>query len=235
MHRIPSAFVRMLCKLGKRNLVVIKTAGAYDLDMLSACNCASEIHAGYVGYENMGLALKYRSAVEEGRTKAMEHACYSVIAGLRAAAAGVPFMPINGFQGSDVPKARGFKYLPNPYGEGEVLVVPAIKPDWAVIHVQQCDAQGNAAIFGAAFEDILMSRAADKVIITTEKLVNCLPPEKVSIPHFMVHAIVHAQNGSFPCSCPGEYDADYKLLAALRGANQNDIEIHIAGGDINAK
>lgn len=234
LHRSPSAFIKTLCALKKRDLKIIKTAGAYDIDLLCAFNCVSEVHAGYVGYENLGLALHYRYVVEKGITKAMENSCYSVIAGLRAAAYGVPFMPINGFQGSDLPLVRGFKYLQNPYGKGEeILVVPALKPDWAIIHVQYCDKKGNAVIQGPAFEDELMSRAAKGVIITTEEIVEEVSPGDVRIPHFMVNAIIHAPRGAFPCSCPGIYDADYGLLAKLRTLSQNEIMEYVMEGDKN--
>lgn len=171
IHRSPAAFARELVRQGKKELELIKTAGAYDVDILSLAGALSVVHAGYIGFENIGLAPNYRKQVEKGNIKAAEHACYSVIAGLRAAQYGVPFMPINGFQGSQLPQARGFAKVENPYGEEEVLLIPALKPDFAVIHVHEADEQGNGRIYGPVFEDVIMSRAARKSDINSRK--NC--------------------------------------------------------------
>src|SRR5690606_37028692 len=125
-----------------------------------------------------------------GKVTAAEHACYSVIAGLRAAQYGIPFQPIQGFQGSELPETREFVRVANPYGEGEeeVLLIPALKPDFAVIHVHEADELGNGRIIGSQFEDVLMSRAAKRVILTAEKIVSTsvfkAEPEKTQIPGF---------------------------------------------------
>ena len=87
LHRAPVAAVHELVRQQKRGLELVKTAGAYDVDLLCAMGCVAAVSAGFVGYENVfGLAPLYRRAVEAGRVEAREHACYTVIAGLRAAA-----------------------------------------------------------------------------------------------------------------------------------------------------
>src|SRR5680860_803267 len=97
IHRGPGAAVHEIVRQGQRGLDLIKTAGAYDIDVLCAAGAAGSVSAGYVGYESVfGLAPSYRRAVESGATIASEHACYTVIAGLRAAIQGVPFMPVAG-------------------------------------------------------------------------------------------------------------------------------------------
>lgn len=216
IHRSPAAFARELARQGKKELELIKTAGAYDVDLLSLAGALSVVHAGYIGFENMGLAPNYRKQVEKGKIKAAEHACYSVIAGLRAAQYGVPFMPINGFQGSQLPQARAFAKVGNPYGDEEVLLIPALKPDFAVIHVHEADEQGNGRIYGPVFEDVIMSRAAKKVILTTDKIVPTEElqsrPELTQIPGFLVSAVVETPQGSFPGSSLPFYDADVAEL-----------------------
>src|SRR5215217_6987408 len=154
LHRAPAAAVHELIRQGKRRLEIVKTAGAYDVDLLCGLGCASVVSAGYVGYEaEYGLAPLYRRAVESGTVEAREHACYTIIAGLRAAAQGVPFMPLNGLQGSDLVGLRGFASVRDPYTDQDVIVVPAIVPDVALIHVQEADVDGNARIWGSTFED----------------------------------------------------------------------------------
>ena len=95
LQRIPSAFARELARQGKKNLKVMKTAANYDFDLLCFADCVEEGAAGFVSFEaEFGLAPNFRRSVEGGRVRFNENSCYTVISSLRAAAFGVPFMPI---------------------------------------------------------------------------------------------------------------------------------------------
>ncbi len=219
LHRGPGAAVHELVRQGKRELEIVKTAGAYDVDLLCAAGCVAAVSAGFIGYETpFGMAPAYRRTVESGQVQAREHACATVIAGLRAAIQGVPFMPVAGLQGSDLPAARGFQALQDPYSDAEVYVVPALIPDVAILHVQEADAIGNGRIIGTRFEDVLMAQAARRVILTTERIVAgetfADVPETVAIPGFLVDAVVEAPGGAWPFSCTPLYDYDAEYLAA---------------------
>lgn len=215
VHRSPSAAVHELVRQRRRGLNVVKTAGAYDVDLLCAAGCADAVSAGFIGYETpFGLAPAYRRAVEGGAVEAREHVCASVIAGLRAAAQGVPFMPLAGMTGSDLPAARGFRTVADPYTGAESVAIPAIAPDVAILHVQEADREGNARIEGTLFEDVLMAQAAKRVIVTAERIVDAIPADRVTIPGFLVDAIVEAPGGAAPCSCAGEYGYDADWLRA---------------------
>ena len=223
LHRAPAAAVHEIVRQGKRGLELVKTAGAYDVDLLCGVGCATVVSAGFVGYETVfGLAPMYRRAVEAGAVEAREHACYTIIAGLRAASQGVPFMPLNGLQGSDLVALRGFASVRDPYTSQEVVVVPAIVPDVALIHVQEADADGNARIWGSTFEDLLMVRAARRVIVTAERIVDrsalVAEPERTSIPGFLVEAVVEAPRGAWPTSCAGLYEYDASAIEQLLAA-----------------
>jgi glutaconate CoA-transferase subunit A len=194
LQRTPSALVRELARQGKKNLKVMKTAANYDFDLLCFAGCIDEITAGFVSFE-----------AEFGFN---ENSCYTVISSLRAAAFGVPFMPIADLKESYL--AGKFETVSNPYGNGQTLTVPAILPDWAVVHVQKADEQGNAVIYGPVFEDLIMSQAAKKIILTTEKIV---PQQEIQkeidlavIPGFKVEAVVEVPDGAKPASCYPYYD-----------------------------
>ncbi|MDU5143680.1 MAG: CoA-transferase [Paenibacillus dendritiformis] len=218
LHRAPMAMVRELVRQRKRRLRLVKTAGAHDIDLLCAAGCVQSVDAGFVSYETeYGLAMHYRKAVERGEVQGHEHACYTVICALRAAAAGAPFMPVAGLKAGDLIAANDyFAAITNPFGDEPVTVVRSIVPDVAVLHVQECDEDGNAVILGPKFEDVLMSRAAKRVILTTEKIVPKskmrMRPDSVDIPRFLVEAVVHAPRGAAPCSCDKSYEADFKML-----------------------
>jgi glutaconate CoA-transferase subunit A len=225
VHRSPSAAVHELVRQGKQDLTVIKTAGGYDVDLLCGAGCVSRLIVAYVGFENLqGLARRFREAVESGQVALEEQTCTSVISGLRAAAQGVPFMPIAGMTGSDLVPGR-FLAVANPYGGGEVVTVRAVRPDWAIIHVQEADAQGNARIRGTQFEDVLMSKAARHVLITCERIVDGAEleaqPELTAIPSFQVDAVVEAPGGARPTSCAGLYGVDDAYLAVYYAASSS--------------
>lgn len=227
LHRAPCAAIHEIIRQGKRNLEVVKTAGSYDVDILAGAGCIASAVVGFVGFENVfGLAPRYRKAVEEGQVRVKEHACYTVIAGLRAAIQGVPFMPVAGMFGSDLLSVQDFRTVRDPYSGQEVVAVKAIRPDVAIIHVQEADAEGNGCIYGTRFEDVLMAEAARRVMLTCERLVSseelARQPELTTIPGFLVEAIVVAPRGAWPLSCAGEYDYDYAYLKAYVEAARDD-------------
>ncbi len=224
LSRTPSAFARELVRQGRRGLTLIKTAGAYEIDLLCAAGAVAEVRSGYIGYENLyGMAPSYRRGVESGEIRVVEHACYSVIAGLRASAYGLPSQPVSGFDGSDTPALSGFLQVEDPYTGKSVYMIPKIRPDWAVIHVQHADAAGNARIDGGPFEDVLISRASEGVILTAERIAPTKffedKPERTNIPGFMVDAVVHLPGGAAPASCYPLYDTDEGAVAAFLEAS----------------
>lgn len=223
LHRAPMAFVREIARQGKKELKIVKTAGAHDIDLLCAMDSVATVDAGFVSYETkFGLASHYRKAVQDGVVKGNEHACYTVICALRGAQMNVPFMPVKGLiAGELLEKNDYFMVVEDPFSGNPVTLVKTIVPDVAVIHVQECDAHGNARIYGPKFEDVLISRAAKKVIITTEQIVPDsimkLNAEYVDIPSFLVSAVVHAPKGASPTSCYKKYDIDEKSLTSFIG------------------
>ncbi len=223
LHRAPMAMVRELIRQEKRKLKIIKTAGAMDVDMLCFAECVESVDAGFISYETeYSLANHYRKAVQQGIVKGKEHACYTVICALRGASMGVPFMPVHGLQISDLIKENDyFTKIKNPFGSEEVTVVKSIKPDVAIIHVHEADINGNAYIEGPLFDDILMTRASKKVIISAERIVPeskfAFASGKAQIPHFLVDAVVRVEKGAGPCSCLPYYDIDRKSLDVFKG------------------
>jgi glutaconate CoA-transferase subunit A len=139
--------------------------------------------------------------------------------------------------GSDVPAASGLVAVRDPYTDQEVYVVPRLQPDWAVLHVQEADAQGNARIYGSVFWDRIMSRAARGVILSAERIVPTAElaerPELTVIPGLLVRAVVEAPGGAGPCSCTPAYDVDRAGVEAyLRAcADPDALAAYVAGED----
>ncbi|OZI28719.1 CoA synthetase [Bordetella genomosp. 1] len=218
LHRGPFALVRELIRQQRRDLEIIKQSPGYDIDILCRAGVATRARAGIVAMEgNFGLAPWYRKAIERGQLKLEEHACASLTAGLRAAAFGVPFMPCGGLHGSDLPALNDWKLLDDPYGSGaSTYLIPAIKPDFAVLQVSEIDRLGNARVHGTAHWDRIMSRSAGTVLVVAERLVETevfeAQPEATLLPYFMVEAFTVLPGSAWPGSCTPYYDIDYPAV-----------------------
>jgi len=238
LHRAPMAMLREIVRKEIKGLHLVKTAGGMDVDLLCLAGCVESVDAGFISYEHKySLANHYRKAVQNGEIKAHEHACYTVMSALRAGAANVGFMPVKGLVGSDLIDSNDyFKVIEDPFSGENITVVKAIRPDVAIIHAQQADENGNAIIFPPKYDDVLISRAAKKVIITAEKIVgvsSChMDPEKVDIPGFLVAAVVEAPSGAEPCSCEPLYDINWRCIETfLKYKEKADLEKWLAAYD----
>ncbi|MET0183844.1 MAG: CoA transferase [Achromobacter sp.] len=233
LHRGPFAFVRELIRQQRRGIELIKQSPGYDVDILCRAGVLRRARAGIVAMEgNFGLAPWYRKAVESQAIALEEHACATLTAGLRAAAFGVPFMPCGGIHGSDLPAINGWHCLDDPYGSGErTWVIPAIQPDFAVIHASEVDAAGNVRVKGTHHWDRIMSRAARSVLVVAERVVENTvfveQPEATLVPYFMVQAYAVVPNGAWPGSCWPDYAIDYPAVERYMDTTQS-LEAHLA-------
>ncbi len=233
LHRGPFAFVRELIRQRKTDLEIIKQSPGYDLDILCRAGCVAKARAGIVAMEgNFGLAPWYRRAVERKQIVLEEHACMTLTAGLRAAAFGVPFQPVGGVHGSDLPSLNAWAAVKDPYGSGqEVWVIPAIQPDIAVIHVNDANELGDARVYGTYNWDRIMSRAAKQVFIVAETLAPVRSftdlPELTLIPSFMVQAVAVVPHGAWPGSCWPLYEVDYPAVEAYMDMDR-ELSLHMA-------
>ncbi len=226
LHRSPVAALHELVRQGKQDLHLIKSAGAYDVDLLCGTGSISTLTTAYVGFEQLlGPPLNYRRAQIQGRIEIQAYDHAAMIAGLRAAAFGLPFMPVAGLINSECRNANNLRPVRDPYSGQELLAVPPIIPDVAIIHVHEADPNGNARILGALFDDQLLANAARSVIVTCERIVNPARlsglPEMTRIPGYLVDAVVHVPRGAWPGSCAGSYALDEAYLQIYHTATSD--------------
>ncbi len=157
----------------------------------------------------------------------------TLVAGLRAAAYGIPFQPVAGVHGSELARINGWKTIVDPYGSGrEVYVIPAVHPDIAVIHAAEIDDEGNARVYGSPFWDHPLTRAARRVLVTAEKRVSTdrlrEQPELTLVPGFMVEAAAVVPQGAWPGSMHPYYEIDYPAAERYMEDRDGVLERHLA-------
>jgi glutaconate CoA-transferase subunit A len=136
----------------------------------------------------------------------------------------LPFLPVLGFAGTDYEKVRAdFRRVTDPYTGKEIFVVPAIVPDWAVIHAIRADGNGNV-ICSALESDRLAVLAAKRTIVTVEEVVDAdaffARPGEIFLSSLHIDMVVVAPGGAHPGACVNTYGIDRahveKYLAASK-------------------
>ena len=209
----------------KRNLTIIHPNTAHEVEWLIAAGCVKRlIFTVFAAWT--GTAKCFRRAVEHGipnKIEIEEYTNLSLPMMLMAGAYGIPFIPVKDMRGSDLLKYRGFmgenkaKTIINPFTSEEVLVVPSLNPDVAIVHVQQADPEGNAQIWGIADNCEFGAKASKRVIVTAERIVDremiSRDPDRTKIPGYRVNAVVESPWGAHPYAVPGFYDIDLEFHA----------------------
>ncbi len=207
------AIVRQIIKNEVTNLTVIGAATAgLEVDMLIGAGCVRKVIAPYVGAEILcPIGHCFRKAAENGEVEIWECSEYILYAALYARTMGLGFMPWRGGLGTDIPKLnKDLKEFRDPIKGETYLAVPAIEADWAIIHVGWADAYGNGQHLGARFGDRIFARAADRVMLTTERIV---PNSVIRRNPFMTSiayadVVVETPYGSHPFASHGFYTED---------------------------
>ncbi len=210
--REPMAALRELVRQGIGNLRLVGSAHGIDVDLLCGAGCVAVSAESYVGFEqDFGMAPNYRRACESGAVQIQDGCCYTLVQQLRAAIAGLPFMPIRSVRGTDIQALHPeYRSMVCPFSGDELLLVPALQPDVAIIHAQYADPHGNLHIDGPPVADMLFAQAAKIVLATVEQVVSseALAAMGVSIPYFYVSALAEVRYGAHPSACYPFYAYD---------------------------
>lgn len=212
--RIPMALIYEIIRQGKRNLTMAGKTAVHDIDILIGAGCVSRVEVAYAfGHELRGLSPAGRRAVETGKCKVVAEISN---AGYQwrflAAAMGLPFIPARILMGTDTFEKSSAKIVRDPWSGKPVCLLPAAYPDVAMFHVPRCDKYGNAQIDGILVEDFELSRAARRVIVTTEEIVDeeviRRAPDRTVIPFYLVDAVCEVPYGAHPTQMPYLYYFD---------------------------
>jgi glutaconate CoA-transferase subunit A len=212
-HLIPFAAGHEIIRQKRRDLVLARATPDLVYDQMVAAGCARKVIFSYMGNPGVGSLRVVRAELEAGRLEWEEYSHFGMISRLQAGATGLPFMPMNPTAAGDLEHANSnYRTVTDPYSGKDVVVVPALQPDVAIVHVQRADAQGNAHIWGIIGEQKEAAFAAKRVILTAEEIVDDevirSDPNRTLIPAFIVDAVCHVPYCAHPSYTQGYYDRD---------------------------
>jgi len=212
-HLIPFAAGHEIIRQHKRGLVLARATPDLIYDQMVAAGCARKVIFSYMGNPGVGSLRIVRSEIEAGRLEWEEYSHFGMISRLQAGAAGLPFMPMNQTGATDLERSNpSIRRVTDPYSGTEVVVVPALCPDVAIVHVQRADREGDAHLWGIVGEQKEVAFAAKRVILTAEEIVSPAiirsDPNRTLIPGFLVKAVCRVPFASHPSYAQGYYDRD---------------------------
>ena len=247
INRNPMAAVHEIIRQGRRNLHLYAHSNGQGVDELIGDGCIRRLEIAYGGSGRFAsTCIRFRKAVEEHSIAVEDYSNYQMSLRFLAGAMGVPFLPTRSGLGTDIIERWGFPpamraaddHIPNqkmcvidnPF-EGhtdarQVVLVPAIHTDVAIIHVQKAAGDGTARIAGLPFVDVEQAKAADRLIVTCEELAE---PDELRdnadmnrIPPLIVDAVVPVPYGAYPTACFGCYDYDPVFLKRYADLAKDD-------------
>lgn len=219
-RRKPMAFIRALLRTDVKDLTVV-TYGGPDLGLLCSADKVKRVYYGFVSLDSPPFYDPwFAKARTTGAIEAREMDEGMLRCGLQAAAQRLPFLPIRAGLGSDVRTFWGdeLKTVTSPYGDEELVAMPALNLDAAFVHLNLGDARGNAAYTGIDpyFDDLFLMSAQQRFlsvekVVSTEELVSSVVPQQLLINRMMVDTVVEAPNGAHFTTNEPDYKRDEKF------------------------
>jgi glutaconate CoA-transferase subunit A len=218
-EKVSFAFIRELVRQQKKGLYLYGSGMNVDADILIGAGCIATAEIGHIGFENIGLAPCFRRAAESQRLKVEDYSNFIMTMRFFAGSMGIPFMPLRTGMGSDVLTYANSDHvmeIESPFTQERITAVRAVHPDFAILHAQRVDTDGNVSIEGPKYDNVEKAKSAKCVIVTCEEIVRPefvqSRPEKTILPNFLVDYVVTVPLGAHPYACYGYYDYDWEHI-----------------------
>ncbi len=220
-RRKPMALVRALLRSEAKDLTLVSWGGA-DVGLLCNAGKVKRLVFAFVSLDTVPLEPLFTKARQEGTIPEIVELDEGMFqAGLRAAAQRVPFLPMRAGLGSDVlTHSPEIRTVTSPYDDGEELVaVPALDLDIALVHLNRADMHGNATYLGPdPYFDDLFCMAADRAYLSVEQVVDTAgltvdtPYQRLLVSRMMVEGVVETPNGAHFTTCTPDYERDEAFM-----------------------
>ena len=224
--RCPQSLVNEIVRQGKKHLR-LAGQGVYELDMLLAASLVETLDITYIGLEVYGISNCLRREVESGNVRTcVEWSNAGIAWRFKAAAMGVPFIPMRSMLGTDTLKYSAAKVVECPFTGDPICLIPALILDVGIIHVHRADKYGNAQVDGISGFGDELARASKRLIVSTEKIVPTedirRQPDRTNIPYYLVDAVVEAPYGSHPGEMCYVYERDERQIKEWVEASKDE-------------
>ncbi|WP_030244769.1 CoA transferase subunit A [Streptomyces sp. NRRL S-455] len=225
-RRKPMALIRALLRSGITDLTVVSCGGP-DVGLLAAAGRIRALVAPFVTLDSIALEPHFTAARQRAGFELVELDEAMFMWGLTAAAQRLPFLPIRAGLGSDVLRVNPhLRTVTSPYEDGEELVaVPALRLDAALVHLNRADVHGNAQYLGPdPYFDDLFCQAADTAYVACERIVDTADllktagPQTLLVKRAFVTGVVQTPNGAHFTSCVPDHDRDEEFQRAYARA-----------------
>jgi glutaconate CoA-transferase subunit A len=215
-RRKPMALLREILRSPLRDLTVVSYGGP-DVGMLCAAGKVRKVVYGFVSLDTIPYDPWFRRARESGSVETRELDEGMLHCGLQAAAHRLPFLPIRAGLGSDVLRVNPeLRLVVSPYDDEELVAMPALHLDAALVHLNRADRHGNAQYLGPdPYFDDLFCLAAKKRFVSCERILDTAelagPVQSLLLNRMMVDGVVEAPGGARFTSCVPDYGRDEAL------------------------
>jgi glutaconate CoA-transferase subunit A len=202
-HLIPFAAAHELLRQNRRELELIRMTPDLLYDQMIGMGAARKLVFSYGGNPGVGGLHRFRDAIEHGWPRPIEleeHSHAGMANRYAAGAARLPFAVMRGYVGTDLAPRTRVEPITCPFTGEELVAVPALRPDVAIVHAQEADREGNVQLWGIPGVQKEAVLAADRALVTVERVVDELEPRPggVVIPGWVIDAVVEAPGGSYP-------------------------------------
>jgi glutaconate CoA-transferase subunit A len=213
-HLISFAAGHEIMRQKKKNLVGIRLTPDLIYDQMLQAGCINKLIFGWAGNPGVGSLHAFRRLFEkEKKLEIEEYSHFGMVSRILAGAAGLPFWPLNNYQGTDIPTYnKNIKEVICPFTNQKLAAVPPIHPDVCILHCQRADKEGNAQAWGLFGTQKESAMASKTVIVVAEEIVDSsiirADPNRTIIPGFIVKHVVHEPFGCHPSFVQGYHDRD---------------------------
>lgn len=244
VSRNPMAITHEIIRQGIKDLHLVCHSHGQAFDLLIGAGCVKRVEIAYgANGKFASTCIRFRKAAEKGDLEVEDYSNNQMTLRFLAGSLGIPFIPCNYGFGSDILKLEGFDpairgkgkisskkivIQKDPFSDNNrnVVLLPALRPDVALIHAQFVGDDGTVRIKGLTFADLEQAKSADRVIVTCDEIVPAewlrIDPDQNSLPGFMVDAIVHVPYGAYPTASYYFYDYDAKHLNMYKNIAKDD-------------
>jgi glutaconate CoA-transferase subunit A len=219
-HLIPTAAAHEIIRQERQHLTLIRMTPDLIYDQMIGMGCAEKLVFSWGGNPGVGSLHRFRDAVEHGWPQPLqieEHSHAGMANRYVAGASNLPFAVMRGYVGTDLPKMTAtIAPIQCPFTGEELMAVPALNPDVAIIHAQRADRRGNVALWGITGIQKEAMLSARRTIATVEEVVEEFEPRpfQIVLPYMALDAVAVVPRGSHPSYAHGYYDRDNAFYEA---------------------